>query len=90
MSDAPGRVALRNELVGEMVTEIVGGLDEAGLTPPEAMTTAEILLWTFMENTMKNAPGAEMQRQAKLLCTRVVMRLTSRIEAWPAKTTERN
>lgn len=82
--------AIRSELVGEMVTEIMAGLNDAGLTPPEAVTTAEVLLWTLFENTMQLAPNAEMQKQAKMLCSRVLNRLASRVEAWPAKTHERN
>jgi len=84
------KAVLRGSVVSEVVTQTVEGMEEMGLSPAEGMTAAELILWQLMENTMKLAPNEELLRQSKLLCTRVIMRLTSRIEAWPAKTHERN
>lgn len=81
---------LRSNLIIEAVTKTVEGMGEMGLSPQEAMTAAELIVWQFMENTIKLAPNPELLRQSKLLCTRVIMRLSSRVEAWPAKTTDRN
>ncbi len=85
-------MTVRSDLVAEMVAEIIQGLGEAGLTPQEAMTTGEVLLWALFERTLDptTTQSAEMQLQAKLLCSRVMNRLAARVEAWPAKTHERN
>lgn len=84
------KTTIRGSVIQEAVTATVEGMGEMGLTPAEAMTAAELIVWQFMDNAMRLAPNPEMLRQSKLLCTRVIMRLTSRVEAWPAKTTERN
>lgn len=82
---------VRSDLVAEMVAEIIQGLGEADLTPAEAMTTAEVLLWALCEKLLEPTTGLgpEMQHQAKLLCSRVLNRLAARVEAWPAKTHEK-
>lgn len=83
---------VRSDLVAEMVAEIIQGLGEADLTPAEGMTTAEVLLWALFEKVLgpTTGLGPEMQLQAKLLCSRVLNRLAARVEAWPAKTHEKN
>ena len=82
---------VRSDLVAEMVTEIIQGLGDADLTPAEAVTTGEVLLWALLEKTLEptSGQGSEMQLQAKLLCSRVLNRLAARVEAWPAKTHEK-
>lgn len=92
MSNEQAPPKLRSDVVADMVAEIIQGLGEAGCTPAEAMTTGEVLLWALFERLLeptKTLPP-EMQQQAKLLCSRVLNRLASRVEAWPAKTHDRN
>lgn len=74
----------------ELVNEVITGLGEANITPAEGMTVAELALWTLMENAMKFAKTVELQQAAKLTAMRVAARLASRVEAWPAKPSERN
>ena len=83
-------VVLRRELIMEAVNACVEGMGEMGMNPPEALAAAEIVLWTFIENGLKGSPNEEIVRQSKAQAARVLARLTSRVEAWPAKTTERN
>ena len=91
MSDTNGGAALRlrNDVIMEAVESTVVGMGEMGMTPLEALTAAELILWTLMENGMKGSPAAVLP-QSKAMASRVLNRLASRVEAWPAKTTEKN
>lgn len=73
----------------EAVEAFVEGMGEMGLTPPEALTAAEISLWMLIENGLKGSPNPEILIQSKAQGARIVARIASRIEVWPAKTTER-
>lgn len=80
---------VRAEFVTEAATQTVEGMGEMGLSPQEGLIAGELILWTLFQNTMKGARTDELQRQAKLVCTRALNRLISRVEAWPADTTQR-
>ena len=81
---------LRNDVITEAVEAAVFGMEEMGMTPPEALIAAELILWTFMQNGMKLSPTPDILRQSKGQAARVLSRISSRVEAWPAQTTERN
>lgn len=85
----PTRLQLRNELIMEAVNACVQGMGDMDMTPMEALVAAEIVLWTFFENGLKLCPNEELVQQSKLQASRVLNRLAARVEAWPAKTTER-
>lgn len=80
----------RTDALIEIVEEIVQGLGETGITPGDGMTVAELVLWTLMNNALQLARTPELQEQAKQIAMRCVVRISSRIEAWPAKPADRN
>lgn len=84
---------VRSDVVADLVADTMKWLGESDVTPREGLVFAELLLWQLLERTIEQAAALpdpeEMQRQAKLLCSRALIRLTSRVEAWPAKTHER-
>ncbi len=87
---SPFRTNVRSGELADLVAEIVEGLGETGVTPMEGLTVAELVLWTLMENSFKLAPTEGLQEGAKIIAVRVLTRLSSRVEAWPAKPSERN
>ncbi len=86
----PFRTNPRSGELADLVAEIVEGLGETGISPGEGMTVAELVLWTLMENSLKLAPTEGLVEGARIVAMRAVTRLSSRIEAWPAKPSERN
>lgn len=80
------RTAFLVELVRDTVEDRLGG---AGISPAEGMKVAELVLWTLIENTFKLAQTETLREQAKLAAVRTLVRLSSRVEAWPAKPSER-
>lgn len=82
----------RSEMIGPVVTEIVEGMGATDLTPQEAMIAAELILWTLMQNSMKLAApsGPEMLAASKQVASRALLRISSRVEAWPAKVEDNN
>jgi hypothetical protein len=86
----PPKPFLRSGIVTEAVSATVQGMGEMGMSPPEALIAAELVLWTFIENGMKGSPTPDILLKTKEQAARVVARIASRIEAWPAKTHERN
>ena len=86
-----GTDAQRTANLVEMVREIVEDrMGSAGITPYEGMKVAELVLWTLIENSFKLAQNEDLRDQARLAAVRVLIRLQSRVEAWPAKPSEAN
>jgi hypothetical protein len=75
---------IRGELVAEVVTETLTGMLEMGLTPPEGNMVGEVLLWQLLRRMLEDARTETQQATARLTALRIAMRLTSRVEAWPA------
>lgn len=65
-------------------------MNECGLTPPEALIAAEMIMFTLVENALKGAPEGPILAASKAQAARMLSRLLSRVEAWPADTSRRN
>lgn len=65
-------------------------MNECGLNPPEAITAAEMIMFTLVENAMKGSPNEVILAASKAQAGRMLSRLLARVEAWPADTSRRN
>jgi hypothetical protein len=80
---------IRSQAVGEMVEEIVGQMNEAGLTVREALVVAETLLWFLFKRALDTSAPGGLQEATREALARVIVRITSRLQAWPAKVEDR-
>lgn len=82
------RVVIRGEVVGAELDAIMERFRESGISPPEGMMVAELLLWTLIENLLKMAPPGELEK-LRATALRHCIRLESRVNAWPARIEDR-
>jgi len=73
----------------EAMNAFIVGMGEMGLTPLEGLLAGELALWTLIENGLKLSNEPAMLAASKAQAVRLLNRLVSRLEAWPAKTSER-
>lgn len=83
------RVKVRDKLVLDTLEEVLERMRLDGLTPPEAMMVAELLLWQLVDNLLKLAPADALEK-LRGAALRGVLRLESRIKAWPTKTEDKH
>lgn len=88
-TQAPRRVEIRDRIVLDALEEILEKLKTDGLTPPEAMMVAELLLWQLVDNLLKLAPPPAVEK-LRAAAMRGVLRIESRIQAWPSKTQDKH
>ena len=88
-TDTPGKLtaAVRPALIEATIEQIMAGMAEMGLTPAEAQMVGELLCWQLLKNMMDLAQNPGLQDLAKRMAMRVALRLSGRIEAWPAENT---
>lgn len=89
MSDEPRKVEIRDRLVLDTLEEILEKLKTDGLTPPEAMMVAELLLWQLIDNLLKLAPAPLLER-LRATALRAILRIESRVKAWPTRTEDKH
>lgn len=73
----------REDVIADAVTTILSGLNQDGLTPMEGLVVAEILIGQLCTNLLKLAPPADVEKM-RMVGLRSVLRIESRIKAWPA------
>jgi len=65
-------------------------MKDCGLNPAEGITAAEMIMWTLVENALKLSPNELIQKASKAQAARMLSRMLSRVEAWPADTSRRS
>lgn len=89
MPDDPRKVTIRDRLVLDTLEEVLEKFKNDGLTPPEAMMVTELLTWQLIDNLLKLAPEGALVERLRAAALRGIVRLESRIKAWPAKVEDR-
>jgi hypothetical protein len=84
------RIVIRSGLVADFVEQTVLGMKDCGLNPAEGITAAEMIMWVLVENALKLSPNEMIQAASKAQAARMMSRLLSRVEAWPADTSMRS
>jgi hypothetical protein len=84
----PAGRRVRDQLILDTVNAFLERMNEDGLTPPEGLIVAELVLWQLCDNLMKLAP-TERVEDMRLMALRKIVRLESRIKAWPARVEDR-
>lgn len=95
-------MSARGPIIQEAVEQILEGFKDLGLTPQEGDIVAELVLWNLMQNAMKMAAAIAVDpaldpltfpdsvNLAREKNMRIILRLSSRVQAWPAKVEERS
>lgn len=81
---SPNDVQIRREVVFSKMTEILDEFLNEGVSPPEAMLVAELLLWQLTDNLLKLSPPEHVEK-LRQTAIRAIDRLKSRAMAWPTK-----
>lgn len=84
------RIVIRSTLVADFVEQTILGMKDCGLSPAEGITAAEMIMWMLVENALKLSPTEKIQQASKAQAARMMSRMLSRLEAFPADTSRRS
>jgi len=84
----------RNSLILELQGQIMELLQEHGqsarhLRPDEGLIAVELVITNLFTNAMESAPSEDLREAERKRHMNAIVRLSSRIAAWPAKSHER-